>query len=96
MQKKKQTSGRPVLPAENTFEQSRPVYISLFFADPHQKRQIVWELELEDGFRDAGKAKNNAINLPRLPLGKHKLTVIVGNPILEQRHRIYSSYITIV
>lgn len=96
MQKKKPTLGRPVLPAENNFHQSQPVYISLFFADPQPKRQIVWEIEFENGERDTGKAKHNAINLPKgLPLGTHQLTVIIGNPILEKNHRIYRTQLTI-
>ncbi|MGX2950871.1 hypothetical protein ACWIW6_03860 [Ursidibacter sp. B-7004-1] len=90
MKKIKRTKlGRPVVPPSKEFKQNSPIYIPLFFADPTQKRQIVWELQLENGQRDSGRTSRNAINLPGLPAGAHYLTVIVGQNILSKEYKSY-------
>ncbi|KAE9537048.1 hypothetical protein A1D25_02980 [Ursidibacter arcticus] len=90
-----QKLGRPVIPSSKEFKQNSPIYIPLFFADPTKKRQIVWELQLEDGLRDTGNVQRNRVNLPSLPVGKHQLTLIVGQPMLVIGHNIYQCELTI-
>ncbi|QGM80908.1 hypothetical protein [Otariodibacter oris] len=98
MQKpKNRPSGRQLLSENLEFNQISPPFIPLFFPDPVKKRQIVWEFEQEDGIRYTGKAKRNSITLPTgLPLGKHMLTVIVGQPLLQKGYKIYKCNITII
>ncbi|MGX2957019.1 hypothetical protein ACWIYZ_07990 [Ursidibacter arcticus] len=86
---KKAKLGRPAVPPSKEFRQNSPIYVPLFFADPTQKRQIVWELQLENGQQDSGRTSRNAINLPSLPAGTHHLTVIVGQNILTKEYKIY-------
>ncbi|WP_373820019.1 hypothetical protein [Glaesserella sp.] len=91
MQKtKNRPKGRQLIPATKSFTQNSPIFIPLFLADPTQKRQIVWELLLESGEREAGKVKRNAISLPRdLPVGHHQLTVIIGKNTLSNGYEIF-------
>lgn len=87
---KNQTLGRQLVPAQKTVSHNQPLYLPLFLADPTQKRQIVWELAFENGERDTGKAKRNAINLPKgLPVGHHRLKVIAGQPLLDKGYKMY-------
>lgn len=78
-----------LIPEQMTFVQNMPVYIPLFLADKNAKVQAVWELELENGNRDAGPVKRNRIQFCGLPVGKHKLTVISGKPLLNQGTHIF-------
>lgn len=87
--------GRQLLPVNVTFTADQPIFIPLFFADPTKKRQIVWELTLQNGEKLWGKAKRNAISIQRLPEGIHQLTVIVGMPLLSLNHKIYQCNIEI-
>ncbi|KAE9541424.1 hypothetical protein HT665_03775 [Ursidibacter maritimus] len=90
MKKTRKTKlGRLAVPVSKEFKQNSPIFIPLFFADPTQKRQIVWELQLENGQCDSGRVSRNAINLPSLPIGIHHLTVIVGQNLLSKGHKIY-------
>ncbi|MGX2948976.1 hypothetical protein [Frederiksenia canicola] len=93
---KKSTQGRSLVPAQKTITHNQPLYIPLFLADPTQKKQVVWELAFEDGSRDSGKAKRNAINIPKgLPVGKHKFTIIAGEPLLSKGHKLYYCDLTV-
>ncbi|OOH91070.1 hypothetical protein BMT54_03275 [Pasteurellaceae bacterium 15-036681] len=84
------TKGRSVLPTTKVVAYQQPIYIPLFFADSNPKRQILWQLELDNGIRDSGKVKRNAINLAgNLPIGTHLLNVIVGKDVLCENHSIY-------
>ncbi|MDD0824851.1 hypothetical protein PTQ27_10315 [Mannheimia sp. AT1] len=84
-----------VIPEQISFSSSLPVYIPLFFADKTKKIQSVWELELENGERDAGPVKRNRIQFSRLPVGSHKLTVIIGKPLLGNGTKIYQCLLNI-
>ena len=88
--------GRQVLPEQKKVPQNTPIFIPLFFADPTQKRQIVWEIELCDGQRLSGKASRNRINLPYLPNGSHNLTVIVGQNLLSKSYKIYKCELVVL
>ncbi|AUI65444.1 MULTISPECIES: hypothetical protein [Glaesserella] len=90
------TTGRKLIPESLTFTQSQSIFIPLFFADPTIKRQIVWELKLENGQQDYGKIKRNALHFKQLPNGKHRLIIIVGDPILSKRHKIHYCQIEIL
>ncbi|QLB40318.1 hypothetical protein [Mannheimia pernigra] len=83
-----QNTPRKIVPEQVTFSKNSPVYIPLFFSDKTIKVQSVWELELENGERDAGKVKRNRIQFNCLPVGCHKLTVISGIPLLGQGTKI--------
>ncbi|VTU06753.1 4-alpha-glucanotransferase [Actinobacillus indolicus] len=87
--------GRQLLPVDIAFTTEQSIFIPLFFADPTKKRQIVWELTLQNGEKLWGKAKRNAISIQRLPEGIHQLTVIVGMPLLSLNHKIYQCNIQI-
>ncbi|EXI63081.1 hypothetical protein MHD_02790 [Mannheimia granulomatis] len=86
---------RRVIPEQLYFCQSSPVYIPLFFADKTQKVQAVWELETENGERNSGTVKRNRIQFTNLPMGQHKLTLIVGKPLLGKGVNIYHSVLNI-
>lgn len=86
---------RKVIPEQVSFSSSLPVYIPLFFADKTKKIQSVWELKLENGERDAGSVKRNRIQFTRLPIGSHKLTVIVGKPLLGNGTKVYQCILNI-
>lgn len=84
-----QKNSRQVIPAQVSFSKGTPIYIPLFFADKTKKVQAVWELAFENGERDAGPVKRNRIQFERLPVGCHKLTLIVGQPLLGKGTKIY-------
>lgn len=87
--------GRQLLPVNVRFTPEQPIFLPLFFADPTKKRQIVWELILQNGERMWGRAKRNAVSMQRLPKGIHQLTVIVGMPFLSLKHKIYQCNIEV-
>lgn len=89
-------TSRKIIPEQVTFSHNSPIYIPLFLADKTAKVQSVWELELENGERDSGKVKRNCVQLARLPLGRHTLTLIVGQPILVKGTKVYQSIINII
>lgn len=86
---------RRIIPDNVFFSHNIPVYIPLFFSDKKKKVQAVWELELSNGERDSGVVKRNRIQLFNLPIGKHKLILIVGQPILSKGTKVYQSSINI-
>lgn len=87
--------GRQLLPVSVSFTAEQSIFIPLFFADPTRKRQIVWEVTLQNGEKLWGKAKRNAISIQKLPEGIHLLTVIAGMPLLSLKHKIYHCNINI-
>ncbi len=86
---------RKAVPEQVDFKYNSPVYIPIFLANKTAKVQAVWELELENGERDAGPVKRNRIQFTRLPVGCHKLTVIIGKPILGKGTDIYKCVLNI-
>ncbi|MDH2997353.1 hypothetical protein A1D22_00010 [Pasteurellaceae bacterium LFhippo2] len=85
------TKGKKLLPSSITYQAHRPIFIPLFFSDPTKKRQILWQLQLDNGLKDSGKAKRNAINLSSaIPAGTHLLTIIVGDPIISKKQNVYN------
>lgn len=95
MKKILHAQSRKILPESITLNTWSPIFIPLFFADPKQKRQIVWELHLENGDKIWGKVKKNALSLSKLPIGKHELFVTVGMPILSKKYRTYNCHIIV-
>ncbi len=87
--------GRQLLPENVVYTADQPIFIPLFFADPTKKRQIVWEITLQNGNKIWGKAKRNAISIQKLPEGIHQLTVIVGRPLLSLKYKIYQCNIKV-
>ena len=95
MKKSSQLQSRKILPPSITFTTWQPIFIPLFFADPKQKRQIFWELELKNGKRLCGKAKKNVISLSKLDEGEYKLHVIVGMPFVFKKYQTYQCLLQI-
>lgn len=89
-------SSRKVIPEQLFFPVNAHIYIPLFLADTTIKIQAVWELELENGARDAGQVKRNRIQFNRLPIGCHKLTLILGQPLLGKGTEVYQSTLNIL
>lgn len=77
-------TSRKIIPEQVNFDINLPIYIPLFLSDKTAKIQAVWELEQENGERDAGAVKRNRIQFRYLPEGVHKLTLIVGTPLLSK------------
>lgn len=88
-------TSRKIIPEQVYFTPNSPIYIPLFLADKTAKVQAVWELALENGERDAGSVKRNRIQFRSLPEGDHKLTLIVGKPLLSKGNTIYECTISI-
>lgn len=89
------STSRKIIPQQLFFSQHSPIYIPLFSADRTKKIHAVWELQLENGERNSGNVKRNAIQLRNLPTGSHLLTLITGKPILGKGSNIYQCTINI-
>lgn len=87
---------KSLIPTNKAFSKLQPIYIPVFLSDKTEKKQMLWELEFENGERLSGKVKRNAINLPAgFPTGNHKLTLVVGQNLLIQGYKLYHCDLTI-
>lgn len=84
-------TSRKIIPEQVNFDINLP----LFLSDKTAKIQAVWELEQENGERDAGAVKRNRIQFRYLPEGVHKLTLIVGTPLLSKGSKVYQCLIKV-